>query len=78
MGNMRNYYKILIGNIESNRPFGISRYRCEDNIKIVVIEIVLESRILDWICVSEERDQRSSLVNMAMNIRIPYMREFLD
>jgi hypothetical protein len=78
MGVMGDNYKILIGKLESMRPLGRYRYRCEDNIKIDVIERVLESRPLDWIRIAQERDQRSSLVKMVLNKPVPYTWEFLD
>jgi hypothetical protein len=36
MGQMRNAYKILVGNREGERPLGIPRRRREDNVKLVL------------------------------------------
>lgn len=68
----------LIGKLESKRSLGRSRYRCEDNIKIDVIEKVLERSSLEWICEPVEKDQPLFLVGKAMHILFPYTREFLD
>jgi len=39
MGEMRNAYKILIGQPEEKSPLGRPRRRCEDNIRIALREI---------------------------------------
>jgi len=39
MGEMRNVYKILVGNPEGKRPFGRPRRRCKDNIATDLREI---------------------------------------
>jgi len=38
MGEMRNEYKILVGNPEVKRPFGSLRHGWEDNIRMYVGE----------------------------------------
>jgi hypothetical protein len=38
-GEMRNAYKIFVGNPEGNRPLGRHRFRREDNIKMDLREI---------------------------------------
>jgi hypothetical protein len=60
---MRNAYKILVGNPEWKRPLG--RPRCRWKI-LAIMEGV------DWIYVTQNRDQWQALVNMVMTIRIPY------
>jgi hypothetical protein len=39
MGDVRNAYIILVGNLEGNRPLGRPRSRWENNIKINLKEI---------------------------------------
>jgi hypothetical protein len=39
MGEMRNAYKIFIGQLERKRPLGRHKHRCEDNIIIDLREI---------------------------------------
>jgi hypothetical protein len=41
-GEMKNAYKILVGKLEGRKPFGRSRRRWEDNIKIDFREICVE------------------------------------
>jgi hypothetical protein len=36
---MRNVYKILIGRPERKRPFGMSRHRWKDNVRINIREV---------------------------------------
>jgi hypothetical protein len=37
MGEVRNLYKIFVGNPEGKRPLGRPSHRCEDNIKMDLI-----------------------------------------
>jgi hypothetical protein len=39
MGKMKSAYSILVGKREGKRPLGRSRRRCEENIRINVMEI---------------------------------------
>jgi hypothetical protein len=55
MGQVINAYKILVGTPEGKRPPGRSRRRREDNIKIDLMEIVLEG--VDWIHLAQDRDR---------------------
>jgi hypothetical protein len=66
---MRNEYEVLVGKSEGKRPLGRSRRRWEDNIKIDVWEIGLESE--GWIRVAQDTDQWRALVNTVMNFRVP-------
>jgi hypothetical protein len=54
MGEMRNAYKVLVGELEGKRPLGRPRRRWEDNIKMDFREIGLWS--VDWIHLAEDRD----------------------
>jgi len=67
---MRNAYNILVGKPEGNRPLGRPRHkweRREDDIIMDVREIKLEG--VDWIHVSQDRDQRRAVVNILMNLK---------
>jgi hypothetical protein len=39
MREIRNSYKILVGNPEGNRPLGRPRHRWEDNVRMYLIEM---------------------------------------
>jgi len=65
---VRNAYKILVGKRERNRPFGRPGCRWEDNIKLNVIEIGCG---VNWIHLSQDRDQWCALVKTVINLRIP-------
>jgi hypothetical protein len=47
----------------------LCRCRCEDNIKMYLIEI--EWGVVDWINLVQDKDQWSALVYTVMNIRVP-------
>jgi hypothetical protein len=55
MGQMRNIYKIFVGNPEWKRPLGRPRYRLEDNIRMDLGEIGQEG--VDWMHLAQDRDQ---------------------
>jgi hypothetical protein len=59
---MRNAYKILIGNPEGNRPLGRRRRRWKNNIKNDVREDGV-----GWIHVAQDRDSWRALVFTVMN-----------
>jgi hypothetical protein len=54
MGEMRNAYKILVGNPEGKRPLGKPGRRYEDNMKMVLRERGSES--VDWMLLTQDRD----------------------
>jgi hypothetical protein len=56
---MRNLY-ILVGKSKGKTPFGISRRRWEDNIKMDLKEVRCEG--MDWIHMAEDRDQWRAVV----------------
>jgi hypothetical protein len=66
MGKMRNVYKVLVGKPEGMRPHARPRSGWEDNIKMDLREIGLES--VDWIHLAQDRDQWWALVDMVMNL----------
>jgi hypothetical protein len=69
MEQMRNAYRILVGNPEGKRPLGRPRRRWVDNIKINLREIVWNG--MDWIDLARDRDQWRVLVNTVMNLWVP-------
>jgi hypothetical protein len=65
MGEARNAYRILVGKPEGKRPLGrLTRWWVE-NIKIDLREIRWDG--MDWIYLTQDRDQWRSLVNTVMN-----------
>jgi hypothetical protein len=69
MGTKRNAYRILAGKPERKRPLGRQRCRWVDNIKMNLKEIGLIG--MDWIDLTQDRDQRRAFVNTVMNLRVP-------
>jgi hypothetical protein len=67
-GEMRNAYKILVGNPKENRPLGRPRCRSEDNIKMNYRKIGFGG--VDWIYVAQDKDQCRDLVNTVRNLRV--------
>jgi hypothetical protein len=66
---MRSNYNILVGRPEGKTPLGRPRRRWEDNNKMDLKEIGLES--VDWIHVAQDRDRWRALVDTVMNCRVP-------
>jgi hypothetical protein len=69
MGEKRNAYTILMGKPERKRPLGTPRRRWVDNIKMDVRDIGWDS--MDWIDLTQDRDQWRDLVNMVINLQVP-------
>jgi hypothetical protein len=69
MGAKRNAYRILVGNPEGKRRLGRPRRRWVDRIKMDVREIECDG--IDWIVLTQNRDQWRALVNTVMNLRVP-------
>jgi hypothetical protein len=63
-----NEYKILVGKPERKRPLGRPRRRWENNIKMDLREMV--RNVVDWIDLSQDRDQWRALVNTIMKLRV--------
>jgi hypothetical protein len=66
----RNACRILVGKPEGKRPLGRPTRRWVDNIKMDLREIEWDG--MDWIDRVQNRDQWRALVNMVMNLRVPY------
>jgi hypothetical protein len=67
-GKLKNAYTILVSKSEGKRPLGRHRHRWEDNIRMDVREI--ECEVVDWIHLTQGRDQWRALVNTVMNLQI--------
>jgi hypothetical protein len=68
MGEERNVYRVLMGKPEGQRPFGRPRRRWEDGIRMDLREIGWWS--VDWIQLTQNRDQWRALANTVMNLRV--------
>jgi hypothetical protein len=69
MGENMNAYTILVGKPEGKRPLGRPRRRWEYSIKMDLREVGWGG--MDWIGLSQDRDQWRALVNTVMNFRVP-------
>jgi hypothetical protein len=69
MGEKRNGYRILVGKPEGKRPLGRPRRKWVDNIEMDLREIGWDG--MDWIDLTQDRDQWTALVNTVMNLRVP-------
>jgi hypothetical protein len=67
-GEKRGAYRIVVGRPERRRPFGRSRHRWEDNIKMDLQKVGWG---MDWIELAQNRDRWRALVNAVMNLRVP-------
>jgi hypothetical protein len=65
----RNTHRVLVRKPEGKRPLGRPRRRWGDNIKMNLREIEWDGT--DWIELAQDRDQRRTLVNTVMNLRVP-------
>jgi hypothetical protein len=70
MGEKRNVYRMLVGKPEGKRPLGRPMRRWENNIRMDLREIGWEG--VDWIHLALDRDQWWAVVNMVMNLRVPW------
>jgi hypothetical protein len=69
MGEKGNAYRLLVERPEEKIPLGRQRHRWVDNIRMVIVEIVLGE--LGWTDLAQDRYSWRALVNSAMNIWIP-------
>jgi hypothetical protein len=69
MGEKRNVYRLLVGKPEGKRQLGRPRHRWMDNIKMDLLETVLN--VVDWIGLAQDRYRWRALVNSVMNFRVP-------
>jgi hypothetical protein len=68
MGKKRTAYRILVGKPVGKRQLGRPRRKWMDNINIDLREIGWDG--MDWIDVSQDRDQWRGLLNTVMNLRV--------
>ena len=68
-GEDRSAFKILIGKPTGKRSLGRPRSRWEDNIRMDLEEIGIDSG--NWVDSAQDRDYWRSLVNGALNLRVP-------
>jgi hypothetical protein len=61
---------LLNPNNEGKRPLGRPRHRWVDNIKMYLRKTGWDG--VDWIDMAQDWDQWRALVNMVLNIRVPY------
>jgi hypothetical protein len=69
MGEMRNVCRLLVGKPEGKRPLGRQRHRWIDNIKMDLLEIVLN--VVDWIGLAQDWYRWRALVNAVTNLWVP-------
>jgi len=69
MEDMRNAYSILVGKPEGKISLGRTRRRWEENIRMDLSEIVWVG--VNWIHLTQDRDQRWAVVNTVMNFQVP-------
>jgi hypothetical protein len=67
MGEKGNAYRLLVGKPEGKRPLG--RRRWVDNIRMNLGEVGWSD--VDWIGLAQDRNRWRSLVNLALNLRVP-------
>jgi hypothetical protein len=66
---MRNAYRMLVGKLEGKRPLGRPKSRWVDNIKIDFRDIGGDG--VDWIDMTQDRNQWRALVNTVLNLQVP-------
>jgi hypothetical protein len=64
----RNVYRVVMGKPEGKRPLGRPRRRREDGIRMDHREIGWGN--VDWIQLTQDRDQWRAVVSAAMNLRV--------
>jgi hypothetical protein len=69
MREMINACNILVRKPEGKRSLGRSRSKWESNIRMDLREIVWE--YVDWMHLTQDRDQWRALVNTVNNLRVP-------
>ena len=62
-------FKILTGKLTGTRPLGRPSRRCEDNIRMNLKEIGINTR--NCVDSAQDRDYWRALVNAALNLRVP-------
>jgi hypothetical protein len=65
----RTSFKILTGTPVGKRPLGAPRRRWEENIRMDLEEIGINTR--NWVDLAKDRDYWRALVNAAFNLWVP-------
>jgi hypothetical protein len=65
----RSSFKILSSTPAGMRPLGMPRRRWEDNIRMGLKETGINTR--NWVDTAQDRDYWRTLVNAALNLRVP-------
>ena len=65
----RSAFEILKGEPTGKRPLGRLRHRWEDNIRMDLEEIGINTR--NWVDSAQDMDCWRALVNAALNLRVP-------
>ena len=65
----RSDFKILFGTPTGKRTLGRPRRRQEDNIRMNLKEIGINTR--NWVDLAQDRDYLRTLVNVALNLWVP-------
>jgi hypothetical protein len=68
IGEMKNAYRILVGNGEEKRPLGRPKLSCEDNIKTNLQEMICGG--VDWVRLAQGCVEYRSSVNTVMSFRV--------
>jgi hypothetical protein len=68
MGETRNAYRILVGKPKGKRPLGRPRRRLEGEIGIDLRAIRWDG--MDWVDLTQDRDQWRALVNTVMKLGV--------
>jgi hypothetical protein len=68
MGVGREVYRVFVGKPEGKKPFGTSRHRWEDEIRMDLREVGCVG--VEWIHLAGDRDQWWALWNMKTNPRV--------
>jgi len=66
---LRSAYKNFVWKTDRKWPLGRSRHRWEDNIQIDLREIGWKG--VDWIHLTQDREQWRAVVNTVMNLGVP-------
>jgi len=69
MEDCRSAFKILTGKPTRKRPLGRPGRRWEDNTRMDIKEIDINSR--NWVVSAQERDYGRAHVNAVLNLRVP-------
>jgi hypothetical protein len=69
MGEGRGVHRVLVGKPEGKRSLGRPRRRCEDNIKMDLLEV--GGGRGDWMVLAQDRDRWRALVDTVRDFRVP-------